>query len=1279
MALTRGADHTREDLLGPCAAGRPIPATDLAIDDGGADGVFSAPVGRVDVGGPQEGEHSRELAVEMPGEALGRRQSGRRVDEPAQAGKQAPAGPSEALLGDRVGIPPIAEREGVGEDGLHAGCPRAPRMVGTERATPAEQMCQAALVQRAGEAAIGRPSVADQHTGEVRAQDRDRIVKATPGADRIHGGLRCRERPQPVQHGTDAPAGFIRTDDGTPPDLSAESRVRGRRYPGRAMQDLSKSSRRDRQPEPVLQQCCDLLQRHAHVFVQQDRKRHGARTELYACRAQGVGGLQRVPALHAVPACDAAPDLNVEPPHDWLDDGQVFLVLGRDASGLNRPTTARARHGKRRGIRLIHPRRNRSPAATSIGGTCPPARSPAVTLRAVLRKRGGLSKARAPRRVELLLETLASSLPSIAIACRAGQLLTQAGNLILVALDQLVAFVARRSRALVDHACVMSYPRKLYKPNSLDLLPSPAKQRLFSQNLRESGDITWIAIHRPLRNIEVRGTTQDDGSWSYEFRHELHFGGTGVERPRGTTREQIERVTAVRITGTPGFDEHEPRDRLRLRAGDRFNFYRWQQDRERLERLYQERGFLEARISARRSEADGPSAKGVALEYDIDRGPRTTLTIDGHTLPNDVVERMKEAWGRAVFDGFLLDDLGMMAKRQLLGEGYLQAEVQGMVAAGADGDVKEIVLHIVPGLRFDQRRMSFTGHERLSAAALAAVVRARGLDATAWLQPEELRVSIERQYQSLGYLGATVTVDAPVFSGRSATLPVRIAEGRQFRVARLSVLGTGAKSEAAVRKVFDITADSTYLPSRVEPARRAVELGYLRDGYNDVRVSVTTLVDREGGRVDVTLNVDEGPQQVLSGIEVSGAEVTASTVINRALDLEPGQPVNLTETYRAQKSLYDTGVFQTADIELRLRPVEGDATGPVQPVRALVTLAELPRYRFRYGLRVSDQVAPTEVGREVQPGLVVDLLRRNLFGRVVSTGVAGQLEADRRLARGVVSVPKLFGLPVTTNFFPSGSRETFTAAASTPFVEDKSEITAEQRFRPANRMAVSYGYSFSRAHIFEPDPIPSPLPVLELQTNVARLTGTFAWDTRDDPSNARSGSFQSSGLELGTASLGSDLRFIKYLAQQYYFKSAWHGLVLASAFRLGVGRGFDQDLIPSEKFFAGGRASVRGFAEDSLGARDFFGDPKGGNSLLILNQELRVPLFKWVRGVSFIDAGNVFPLVKDLSLKDLEAGAGFGLRINSPFTLVRIDYGMPLTRRNREPFGRWYFAIGQTF
>ena len=104
-----------------------------------------------------------------------------------------------------------------------------------------------------------------------------------------------------------------------------------------------------------------------------------------------------------------------------------------------------------------------------------------------------------------------------------------------------------------------------------------------------------------------------------------------------------------------------------------------------------------------------------------------------------------------------------------------------------------------------------------------------------------------------------------------------------------------------------------------------------------------------------------------------------------------------------------------------------------------------------------------------------------------------------------------------------------------------------------------------------------------------------------------------------------------------------------------------------------------GFAEDGLGEVDFFGDPAGGNSMLILNQELRFPVYRWAGGVVFVDAGNVFPRASDISLTNLEAGAGFGLRINSPFALVRVDFGMPLTRRGREPLGRWYFGIGQTF
>jgi outer membrane protein assembly complex protein YaeT len=799
---------------------------------------------------------------------------------------------------------------------------------------------------------------------------------------------------------------------------------------------------------------------------------------------------------------------------------------------------------------------------------------------------------------------------------------------------------------------------------------------VFSQSLRERGDITWIAMYRPLRDIEFRGTTADDNSRAYEFRHELSF-GRGVSPPvaAGATPLGGEaQVTAVTFTGTPGLGEDHLRRAITLDAGDRFDFYRWQQDQDRLVALYHAHDFLEARVQARR-QADG--ADRVALVYEILRGPRTTLAIVGDPLPGGLIEDMKREWSESVFDGFLLDDVQTMARRALAGQGRLQAEVTAAVTSPPESDVKEITVQVTQGPLFETRRRAFSGNTRISAEALEAIVRTRGPGVTAWLNPAELELAIEQYYRSIGSLAADVTVDTPIFAGRAATLPVRIDEGPQFRVAHVQVVGPTKESQADVRDTFGITTGALYEPSAVEPARREVELTYLQRGYNDVRVSVTTLVDTERAEVDMSLTVAEGRQQILTGVDVSGADVTARATIDRALNLETGQPANLTDYYRAQKRLYDTGVFQSADVTIDPVADTSADESDVQPVRASVSLVELPRYRFRYGVRLSDTVGPTEAGREVRPALVVDLLRRNLLGRAVSTGVAGQLEADRRLARGFVSLPQMFGAPVTTNLFLTTSREDFNPNGSA-FVEDKAEVTAEQRFRPATNMGVSYGYSFARTHVFQLEQTPG-LPRLDLSLKIARLTGTYAWDTRDDPSNARRGWFHSSGLEYAPEKAGSDIRFVRYLAQQYYFRTFSDAVVLASAFRLGAARGIGQELIPSEKFFAGGGTSVRGFAEEGLGEPDFFGDPTGGNALVLFNQEVRFPVYKWLRGVGFLDAGNTFPNARDISFTNLEAGVGFGLRIHSPFALLRIDYGVPITSRQREPSGRWYFAIGQTF
>jgi outer membrane translocation and assembly module TamA len=137
---------------------------------------------------------------------------------------------------------------------------------------------------------------------------------------------------------------------------------------------------------------------------------------------------------------------------------------------------------------------------------------------------------------------------------------------------------------------------------------------------------------------------------------------------------------------------------------------------------------------------------------------------------------------------------------------------------------------------------------------------------------------------------------------------------------------------------------------------------------------------------------------------------------------------------------------------------------------------------------------------------------------------------------------------------------------------------------------------------------------------------------------------------------------------------------VATGVRLGFVHAFgDSEVIAPDKFFAGGANTVRGYAEDSLGPYDPIFGPTGGNAMLVINQEFRFPIYRWVRGVGFLDAGNVFAFPSDLSLKDLKVSLGFGLRLDTPFALLRIDFGAPVPRMPNSRFGRWYFSLGNIF
>ena len=87
--------------------------------------------------------------------------------------------------------------------------------------------------------------------------------------------------------------------------------------------------------------------------------------------------------------------------------------------------------------------------------------------------------------------------------------------------------------------------------------------------------------------------------------------------------------------------------------------------------------------------------------------------------------------------------------------------------------------------------------------------------------------------------------------------------------------------------------------------------------------------------------------------------------------------------------------------------------------------------------------------------------------------------------------------------------------------------------------------------------------------------------------------------------------------------------------------------------------------------------------MVILNGELRVPVWREFGAAFFADGGNVFERATDFDLGELRGALGFGLRYRSPVGPIRLDVGFKLDRRELggrlEPRTVWHFSIGQAF
>jgi outer membrane protein insertion porin family len=227
----------------------------------------------------------------------------------------------------------------------------------------------------------------------------------------------------------------------------------------------------------------------------------------------------------------------------------------------------------------------------------------------------------------------------------------------------------------------------------------------------------------------------------------------------------------------------------------------------------------------------------------------------------------------------------------------------------------------------------------------------------------------------------------------------------------------------------------------------------------------------------------------------------------------------------------------------------------------------------------------------------------------------------------------------------------------------------------------------TRAQVVSARDADGTLNTVDAAGNPLTLSGTgtdFLWtfpvsatlDRRNDPFNPTRGNILRLNSEQSVP-LGSGSIFMNRLQGSYsqYIPVSWLRFndgpqALAFNFQLGTILG---DAPPYEAFALGGTNSIRGYEE---------GDVGGGRSYAQFTAEYRFPLFSFLGGALFFDAGsdlgsgNAIIGAPGPSRGKPGSGFGYGLgaRVQTPLGPLRIDYGFSDSGE-----GRIHFGIGERF
>lgn len=724
--------------------------------------------------------------------------------------------------------------------------------------------------------------------------------------------------------------------------------------------------------------------------------------------------------------------------------------------------------------------------------------------------------------------------------------------------------------------------------------------------------------------------------------------------------------------------------------------------------------------------------RGAELVVSVDGGPHVSVVFEGDPVPVRVRGELVPIEREGSVDEDLLEDSARRIADFFRAQGYRDADVT-YSRAPRNGELA-VVFTVTRGPAYVVGGVEVAGNQSVPLAELTPAIRVKtgepfldsALDATV--------SAIADAYRRRGFAEAKVQSavvpdvgPAPI----AATVRIMMQEGPRTLVGTVTVRGNAAISSDQLGRSITSKPGQAFHQPQLAVDRDGMLLQYLNLGYRtaDIEVKVDFSADR--ARADIAFVVREGGQVFVDHVLVVGNEKTSAEMIRREMQLRPGDPLGFEGVTESQRRVSALGLFR------RVRITEIDH-GAEARRDLLVTVEEAPATTIGYGggvevarrlVRTVSNGVPDEKF-EFAPRGFFEVGRRNLFGRnrsinlftrislrmrgdpvLTSDGTQPATDFNEYRVLGTYRQPKLFG---HTDFLATGFAE---QAARTSFDFNRRGARAELARRFGPRLSVSARYSLDRTETFNETYSNEDALLIDRlfpRVRLSTVSSTIIRDTRDDPIGPTSGTLVVVDGEIAARALGSEVGFVKTFIQGFAFRRlpGKRAVVFATGMRLGLARGFAYeaprldddgspvvgpdgkpvvdvvtDLPASERFFAGGDTTVRGFGLDQLGTPetlDTNGFPKGGNAVLVLNAELRVPIWGDLGAAGFLDAGNVFARTSDFDLGRIRGAVGFGLRYRSPIGPLRLDLGFKLDRQmlptgELERPNAWFISFGQAF